>query len=189
MKYVSFIEFKIRWRYRALVRRVSFSSGKVSRCAVIRDDHLRCYYLDNARCTAAWKYVRLAARTMNYARRVHLSFLSTFFPAAVAASVALTVAGMSTKKRSLTSLVLRRPIVGSSSIWTVIHKSQTCILVHADQRDNQNRHELRDSSASRRNNPKDIVNFNFVLILHYCDLRVSLYTFLLYYKLCDKQSL
>lgn len=57
---------------RALVPRVSFSSGKVSRCAVIRDDHLRCYYLDNARCTAAWKYVRLAARTMNYAQRVHL---------------------------------------------------------------------------------------------------------------------
>lgn len=72
MKYVSFIESKIRWRYRALVPRVSFSSGKVSRCAVIRDDHLRCYYLDNVRCTAAWKYVRLAARTMNYARRVHL---------------------------------------------------------------------------------------------------------------------
>lgn len=120
-----------------------------------------------------------------------ISLLSTFFPAAVAASVALTVAGTSTKKRSLTSLVLRRPIVGSSSIWTVIHKSQTCILVHADQRDNQNRHELRDSSASRRNNSnEDIVNFNFELILHYCDLRVSLslslHAFLFYYKLYNK---
>jgi len=63
-----------------------------------------------------------------------ISLLSTFFPVAVAASVALTVAGMSTKKRSLTSLVLRRPIVGSSSIWTVIHKSQTCILVRGPTR-------------------------------------------------------
>lgn len=32
---------------------MSFSSGRVSRCAVIRDDHLRCYYLDNARCIAS----------------------------------------------------------------------------------------------------------------------------------------
>lgn len=39
---------------------------------VIRDDHLGCYYLDNARCASARKYVRRAARTMNYARRVHL---------------------------------------------------------------------------------------------------------------------
>lgn len=174
--------------YRVPVPRVSFPSGKVSRCAVIRDDHLRCYYLDNARCTAAWKYIRLAARTMNYAQSI--SFLSTSFPAVVAVSVALTAAGTSTKKRSLTSLVLRRPIVGSSSIWTVIHKSQTCILVHAGQWDNQNRHELRDSFTSRRNNPnEDIVNFNFELILHYCDLRVSLYAFLLCYKLYNKQSL
>jgi len=71
MKYVSFIESKIRWRYRMLVPCAVFSSGKVSRWAVIRDDHLRCYYLDNARCTTVWKYVRLAVRTMNYARRVH----------------------------------------------------------------------------------------------------------------------
>lgn len=32
---------------------MSFSSGRVSQCAVIRDDHLRCYYLDNARCIAS----------------------------------------------------------------------------------------------------------------------------------------
>lgn len=96
----------------------------------------------------------------------------------------------STKKRSLTCLVLRRPIVGSSSIWTVIHKSQTCILVHAGQWDNQNRHELRDSSTSRRNNPnEDIVNFNFELILHHCDLQVFLYALPLCYKLYNAVSL
>lgn len=71
------------------VPRVSFLSGKVSRCAVIRDDHLRCYYLDNARCTAAWKYIWLTARTMNYAQSI--SFLSTSFLAVVAVPIALTV--------------------------------------------------------------------------------------------------
>lgn len=61
---------------------------------------------------------------------------------AVVASVALTAAGISTKKRSLTSLVLSwrtkgrkrgRQGKGLSSvpngIWIVIHKSQTYILV------------------------------------------------------------
>jgi len=105
-----------------------------------------------------------------------------FLHPSLAVSVAFTVTSMSAKKRSLTSLVLRRPIVESSSIWTVIHKSQTCILVHADQRDNQNRHELRDSSASRRNNSnKNIVNFSFKLILHYCELWICFYAFLLCY--------
>lgn len=49
----------------------------------------------------------------------------------------------------------RGPIVGPGSVGTVIHKSRTCILVHADQRDKQNRHELRGSASSRRNNSDD----------------------------------
>lgn len=163
--------------HRALVPLVSFSSGKVSRCAVIRDDHLRCYYLDNARCTAAWKYIRLVARTMNYAQSI--SFLSLHPSPPLSLFLLLLLQPVRRRKNDLwPPLYSGGPFVGSSSIWTVIHKSQTCILVHANQWDNQNRHELRDSSTSRRNNPyEDIINFNLELILHYCDLRVSLYAF------------
>lgn len=46
---------------------------------VIRDDHLGRYYLDNARCASAGKIrAACAARTMNYAPRVHPRSSSSF---------------------------------------------------------------------------------------------------------------
>jgi len=106
------------------------------------------------------------------------SFLHSFPPLSLLLLLLPQPSTMSTKKRYLTSLVFWRPIVGSSSIWIVIHKSQTCILVHADQRDNQNRHELRERETpllhEKQSSNKDIVNFNFELILHYYDLRIAL---------------
>lgn len=173
------------------IPRVSFSNGKVSRCAVIRDDHLGCYYLDNAamrrrveirRARGQDNELRSKGASTSYplAPAPHLPPPS---PPAVVASVALGAAGTSTKKRSLTSLVLRRPIVGPDGIWTVIHKSRTCILVHANQRDNQNRHELREPAPSRRNNSNDgVVNSTaFELNSHRGDLRVSVPAFLFCY--------
>lgn len=164
MKYVSFIESKIRWRCWSRVCRFQAARSADARSSemIISDaiiwimrDALR---RGNTYGSQPGQWITLKGC---------ISFLSTSFPRCFCCFYC----NQSAKKRSLTSLVLRRPIVESSSIWTVIHKSQTCILVHADQRDNQNRHELRDSSASRRNNSNmDIVNFSFELILHYCEL-------------------
>jgi len=115
-------------------------------------------------------YVQLAARTMNYARRVHLPF----FPLPLSARLFLlhrrccchcsccSCCSRYVEEKTIFDLPCSRgPIGEPSGIWTVIHKSQTCILVRASQRDKQNRHELRESAdcTKKQFNDNDIVNF------------------------------
>lgn len=183
MKYVSFIESKIRWRYRALVPRVSFSSGKVSRCAVIRDDHLRCYYLDNARCTAAWKYVRLQPGQWITLEGC-ISFLFYILPRRCRCFCCSYCSWYVDEKT-----IFDLPCTSKAHRWVkqYLDRNSQIADVHPCPRRPTRQPEppriTRLLCFTEKQSRQYIVNFNFELILHYCDLRVSFYAFLLCYKL------